>query len=257
MFAALRFAIVSVRTSLRGVAYGQTEMPEDPDDFIMFRPCSSRCSPAPTGADRPRIQRRLPDVPSVTRGAECDTLPGVSRLDDLRRVELALTRIARINNGRIAARHRSERSGVMLREPPSRSSRPCGARVRSGCRCLPGSPTSRPPSSAARSASSSRVATSGARPTRPTGGRASSISPPRSPRPGLPRRHRRDHRRDLRIVVGLRSARAAPAARPGRRGLRPPPRAGRARLPVPAERRRRPPSTPPTQVTRLGDVRRP
>ena len=38
VFAALRFAIVSVRTSLRGVTYGQAEMPDDPDDFIMFRP---------------------------------------------------------------------------------------------------------------------------------------------------------------------------------------------------------------------------
>jgi hypothetical protein len=37
VFAALRFAIVSVRTSTRGIAYGQSEMPADPDDFIMFR----------------------------------------------------------------------------------------------------------------------------------------------------------------------------------------------------------------------------
>jgi aminoglycoside phosphotransferase (APT) family kinase protein len=37
VFAALRFAIVSVRTSLRGVTYGQSEMPDDPDDFVMFR----------------------------------------------------------------------------------------------------------------------------------------------------------------------------------------------------------------------------
>ncbi len=37
VFAALRFAIVSVRTSLRGVTYGQMEMPDDLDDFIMFR----------------------------------------------------------------------------------------------------------------------------------------------------------------------------------------------------------------------------
>jgi len=49
--------------------------------------------------------------------AECDTLPGVSRLDDLRRVDSALTRISRISNGRVAARHRSERSGVMLSRP--------------------------------------------------------------------------------------------------------------------------------------------
>ena len=37
VFAALRFAIVSVRTTARGVAYGQAEPPEDPDDVIMFR----------------------------------------------------------------------------------------------------------------------------------------------------------------------------------------------------------------------------
>ena len=36
-FAALRFAIVSVRTSTRGIAYGQMEKPDDPDDLIMFR----------------------------------------------------------------------------------------------------------------------------------------------------------------------------------------------------------------------------
>ncbi len=37
VFAALRFAIVSVRTSTRGIAYGQMEKPEDLDDLIMFR----------------------------------------------------------------------------------------------------------------------------------------------------------------------------------------------------------------------------
>jgi aminoglycoside phosphotransferase (APT) family kinase protein len=37
VFAALRFAIVSVRTSTRGIAYGQMEKPTDPDDLIMFR----------------------------------------------------------------------------------------------------------------------------------------------------------------------------------------------------------------------------
>ena len=31
------FAIVSVRTSTRGIAYGQMEQPDDPDDLIMFR----------------------------------------------------------------------------------------------------------------------------------------------------------------------------------------------------------------------------
>jgi len=51
----------------------------------------------------------------VTAGR--DTLPAVSRLEDLRRVELTLTRISRISNGRVAARHRSERSGVMLSRP--------------------------------------------------------------------------------------------------------------------------------------------
>jgi aminoglycoside phosphotransferase (APT) family kinase protein len=37
VFAALRFAIVSVRTSTRGIAYGQSEQPADPDDLIFFR----------------------------------------------------------------------------------------------------------------------------------------------------------------------------------------------------------------------------
>ncbi len=37
VFAALRFAIVSVRTSTRGIAYGQMEQPADLDDLIMFR----------------------------------------------------------------------------------------------------------------------------------------------------------------------------------------------------------------------------
>jgi len=37
VLAALRFAIVSVRTSTRGIAYGQMERPDDPDDLIMFR----------------------------------------------------------------------------------------------------------------------------------------------------------------------------------------------------------------------------
>jgi aminoglycoside phosphotransferase (APT) family kinase protein len=37
VFAALRFAIVSVRTSTRGIAYGTMERPDDLDDLIMFR----------------------------------------------------------------------------------------------------------------------------------------------------------------------------------------------------------------------------
>jgi len=37
VFGALRFAIVSVRTSRRGIAYGQMEPPEDPDELVMFR----------------------------------------------------------------------------------------------------------------------------------------------------------------------------------------------------------------------------
>ena len=37
VFGALRFAIVSVRTSTRGIAYGQMDQPADPDDLIMFR----------------------------------------------------------------------------------------------------------------------------------------------------------------------------------------------------------------------------
>jgi len=37
VLAALKFAIVSVRTSTRGIAYGQREPPAEPDDLIMFR----------------------------------------------------------------------------------------------------------------------------------------------------------------------------------------------------------------------------
>jgi aminoglycoside phosphotransferase (APT) family kinase protein len=37
VFAALRFAIVSVRTSTRGIAYGTMEKPDEPDDLVMFR----------------------------------------------------------------------------------------------------------------------------------------------------------------------------------------------------------------------------
>jgi aminoglycoside phosphotransferase (APT) family kinase protein len=37
VYAALRFAIVSIRTSTRGIAYGSMEKPEDLDDLVMFR----------------------------------------------------------------------------------------------------------------------------------------------------------------------------------------------------------------------------
>jgi hypothetical protein len=37
MFAAQRFAIVSIRTTLRSIAYGDAEQPDDLDDVIMFR----------------------------------------------------------------------------------------------------------------------------------------------------------------------------------------------------------------------------
>jgi aminoglycoside phosphotransferase (APT) family kinase protein len=37
VYAALRFAIVSIRTSVRGIAYGSMEQPADPDDLVMFR----------------------------------------------------------------------------------------------------------------------------------------------------------------------------------------------------------------------------
>ncbi len=43
--------------------------------------------------------------------------PAVSRLDDLRHVEAALNRIARLSTGRLAARARVERSGVELSRP--------------------------------------------------------------------------------------------------------------------------------------------
>ena len=38
VFAALRFATISTRTTLRSIMYGQMEQPEDLDDLIMFRP---------------------------------------------------------------------------------------------------------------------------------------------------------------------------------------------------------------------------
>ncbi len=38
VFAALRFATVSVRTSTRIIHYGMAEQPAEPDDLIMFRP---------------------------------------------------------------------------------------------------------------------------------------------------------------------------------------------------------------------------
>lgn len=38
VFAALRFATISTRTSLRSIMYGQMEQPADLDDLIMFRP---------------------------------------------------------------------------------------------------------------------------------------------------------------------------------------------------------------------------
>jgi aminoglycoside phosphotransferase (APT) family kinase protein len=37
-FAVLRHAIITIRTSMRGVVFGQAELPEDPDDLITFRP---------------------------------------------------------------------------------------------------------------------------------------------------------------------------------------------------------------------------
>jgi len=37
VYAALRFAIVSIRTSTRGIAYGSMEQPDDLDDLVMFR----------------------------------------------------------------------------------------------------------------------------------------------------------------------------------------------------------------------------
>ena len=38
VFAALRFAIISVRTSTRAIGYGTMPQPDDPDDLIMFKP---------------------------------------------------------------------------------------------------------------------------------------------------------------------------------------------------------------------------
>jgi hypothetical protein len=37
VFAALRFAIVSLRTSMRAIAYGDMAQPEDTEDLIMHR----------------------------------------------------------------------------------------------------------------------------------------------------------------------------------------------------------------------------
>ncbi|HET9728381.1 MAG TPA: phosphotransferase family protein [Acidimicrobiia bacterium] len=42
VFAALRFAIVSVRTTTRNIAYGQQDAPADPDDLIFFRELRDR-----------------------------------------------------------------------------------------------------------------------------------------------------------------------------------------------------------------------
>lgn len=44
-------------------------------------------------------------------------MPAVSRLDDLRGIDQAIARITRVSTGRVAARHRAERSGVMLSRP--------------------------------------------------------------------------------------------------------------------------------------------
>jgi DNA-binding MarR family transcriptional regulator len=41
----------------------------------------------------------------------------VSRVDDLRKLDQALSRINRISTGRVAARHRSERAGILLSRP--------------------------------------------------------------------------------------------------------------------------------------------
>jgi aminoglycoside phosphotransferase (APT) family kinase protein len=41
-FAALRFAIISIRTSLRSIAFGQVDKPDDPNDFIMCLPLFRR-----------------------------------------------------------------------------------------------------------------------------------------------------------------------------------------------------------------------
>lgn len=38
LFAAARFAVLSIRTGLRSVAYGQAKFPDDPDDLLLFRP---------------------------------------------------------------------------------------------------------------------------------------------------------------------------------------------------------------------------
>ena len=37
VYASLRFAAIAIRTSLRGVAYGEREMPDDPEDLIMHK----------------------------------------------------------------------------------------------------------------------------------------------------------------------------------------------------------------------------
>jgi len=41
----------------------------------------------------------------------------VSRVDDLRKLDQALSRINRISTGRVSARHRSERAGFLLSRP--------------------------------------------------------------------------------------------------------------------------------------------
>jgi aminoglycoside phosphotransferase (APT) family kinase protein len=46
-YAALRYAIISIRTTLRRVHFGETALPDDPDDFVMHRPALERLISTP------------------------------------------------------------------------------------------------------------------------------------------------------------------------------------------------------------------
>ena len=67
----------------------------------------------PKGRARPSDKTCHPSHLAAVR----DTVRAVSRVEDLRKLDQALTRINRISTGRVAARTRSDRSGVQLSRP--------------------------------------------------------------------------------------------------------------------------------------------
>ncbi len=123
-------------------------------------------------------------------------------------MEQALTRIARISSGRVAARHRSERSGVLLSRPAIsilstlRGSGPVRLSLLARLTDLEAPLISREIRDLVDEGYVRRSAD-------PTDGRAGIVEltaeGPAGP-PGLPGGHRRDHRRDLLGLVGGRPA---------------------------------------------------